>query len=186
MIITIGRQLAAGGREIGKCLAEKLSLKYYDRELIIEAGRQSGLNTSLFEQVDEKHDLFMYALGAKNPELFRIQADVIAQLAEADNCIFVGRCADYILRDRPNHISIFLSADLNDRIKHISRHEKCSARHAVDIIEKADRQRAEYYEFYTGKTWGMASSYDLCLNTSKFSTEEIVRLVCHAIDNRRK
>ena len=180
MIITIGRQLAAGGREIGKRLAEKLSLKYYDRELILEAGKHSGLNPQLFEQVDEQHNLFMYALGAKNPELFRIQADVIARLAEQDNCVFVGRCADYILRDKPNCLSIFLSADLDDRIKRISIAENCSAKQALEIIEKADRKRAEYYEFYTGKGWGKACSYDFCLNTTWFGVSEVVDLVSKA------
>ena len=154
MIITIGRQLAAGGREIGKHLAERLSLKYYDRELILEAGKQSGLNPQLFEQV--------------------------ARLAEQDNCVFVGRCADYILRDNPNCLSIFLSADLDDRIKRLSIRENCSAKQALEIIEKADRKRAEYYEFYTGKGWGKACSYDFCLNTTWFGVAEVVDLVSKA------
>ncbi len=177
MIINIGRQLAAGGRAIGRRLAEELHYIYYDKELLIEAAKQSGYSAALFEHADEEHDVFLCALGSQNAELFRMQAETIKQLAEQGNCIFIGRCADYILRDRKDCLNIFLTADKADRIARVQQVEGCSARQAEDKINKKEKRRAEYYNFYTGKEWGAAAGYDLCLNTSRLSDDTIVSII---------
>ncbi len=180
MIINIGRQLAAGGREIGRLVAQRLGLHYYDCELLTEAAKESGLNPALFKRADESHDLFLCALGSPNAEIFQFQSETIRHLAEAGDCLFIGRCADYVLRERTDCLNVFLTADLSDRVKRIMDSQHLTERQAEDMIAKTDRRRADYYNFYTGKTWGAAASYDLCINTSRLSVDEIVALICSA------
>lgn len=183
MIVNIGRQLAAGGRQVAKELARQLDLAYYDKELLFEAARRSGFNAELFERADETHNRFMYALGAGNPELFRILSEVIVSLASERGCVFVGRCADYVLRDRTDCLNVFLSADLPDRIRRLSGRLSLSERQAMELIEKTDRQRADYYNFYTRRQWGMASTYDVCINTSCVGVEGTARLLASLCEN---
>ncbi len=180
MIINIGRQLAAGGREIGRCVAERLGLQYYDCELLSEAAKESGLSAAIFRNADEAHDVFLCALGSRNADIFKLQSDTIKHLAEKGNCLFIGRCADYVLRERTDCLNIFLTADKSERVARVMRTQDLSERQAEDFVDKADRRRADYYNFYTGKTWGAAASYDLCINTSRLSIDEIVDVICSA------
>ena len=194
MIITIGRQLCSGGRDIGKKLSEKLGIAYYDRELIAIAAKESGLSEKLFEEADERthKGIAPGLLGTRFPFLgenmlayrvlsddtfFKIQSDVIRNLAEKNSCIFIGRCADYILRDRKDLLRIFLSANENDRISRIMELEKVSVEKARNILEHADKKRSTYYNYYTNKTWGSSAGYDLCLNTSLFGIDGTVTLI---------
>lgn len=177
MVINIGRQLASGGRQVGKQLAEQLHLAYYDKELLLEATRCSGFNAELFERADENHNRFTYALGGGNPELFHIQSQVISRLADERDCVFVGRCADFILRHRTDCLNVFLSANKNDRIWRLSNRLSISEKQAAEIIDRTDRQRSDYYNFYTNRRWGMASSYDICINTSSVGIEGAVGLI---------
>jgi len=191
-IITIGRQLGSGGKEIGKRLSEKLGIPCYDKELIQLASRESGLGKEFFEKMDEKssHGFFSNLFGFRsgyvgdnsgnylcNEALFKIQSDVIRLLAEKESCIFVGRCADYILRNHPNCIQIFITANMEDRILRLCQNENISEIEAKTLIEQTDRKRANYYSFYSNKTWGMASSYNICINSSVFSIEEICNII---------
>jgi len=185
--ITIGRQLGSGGRETGTVLANRMKAAFYDRELITLAAKESGLSPEVFEAVDEKASFSLRGglLGFRasimdgsytgnylhNEELFKIQSDVIRELAERQSCIFVGRCADYILRDHPQVLKVFICADLPDRIKRITTLYQLSTSKACDLIEKTDKKRAAYYNFYTGRLWGDPSSYHLCLNTSGLEIE---------------
>ena len=198
LIITIGRQLGSGGRHIGKQLAEQLNLSFYDKELINLASQESGLSKELFEQADEKkqNNLFGTWFGLRsslmvgdyqinsslcNESLFQIQSDVIRRLAEQQSCVFVGRCADYILRDNPRCFNIFISADPDDRIRRVSEMMQVSQEGAKEISEKSkelirqtDKKRAEYYNYYTNKEWGAAKSYHLCINSSLLGEAETV------------
>ncbi|MDR1719500.1 MAG: cytidylate kinase-like family protein [Dysgonamonadaceae bacterium] len=193
-IITIGRQLGSGGRTIGKMLAQQLEIPCYDRELIQMASQSSGLGKEFFEQADEKtkFHLFGNLLGwfsnpasyegylnnsLRNESLFQIQSDVIRNLASQHSCIFVGRCADYILRDFPHCVRVFVAADIADRIRRLTERESISADKAKEIIERTDRQRASYYNYYSNKTWGMATSYDLCINTSLLGLDSSVDFI---------
>ena len=192
-IITIGRQLGSGGRQIGEKLASRLGISFYDKELIRIASQESGLGKEFFEQVDEKtsHSLFsgiigMYgSLGGENyscnylsnETLFKIQSDVIRELAEQKSAVFVGRCADYVLKDYPRSLNVFISADMNDRIKRISEIQQVPEKKAKDIIEKTDRKRAEYYNYYSNKVWGTAGSYHLCINSSVLGIDETVTFI---------
>lgn len=186
-IITIGRQLGSGGRQIGKLLSKKLDIPYYDKELITLASKQSGLVKEVFEEADEKKRFTLTGglLGIKipildegfsnnylwNETLFKIQSDVIRNLAGEKSSIFVGRCADYILRDHPCSLNIFISAERNDRINRVEKYYEVNEKKAVEMIEKTDKKRAGYYNYYSNKQWGAAESYHLCINSSLLGIE---------------
>ncbi|GHV44877.1 cytidylate kinase [Bacteroidia bacterium] len=193
-VINIGRQLGSGGREIGTKLAEKLGISYYDKELITIAARESGIGKEFFEKADEvgifnlagsiwglnggnfnhyQSSNFLY-----NESLFKIQSDVIKGLAAKDNCVFVGRCADYVLRADSRCLNVFITANLECRIRRIARtYEMISEDKAKELIQKTDKKRAAYYNYYTNKEWGAASSYHLCLNTSTIGAEKTVDFI---------
>ncbi len=194
-IISIGRQYGSGGRLIGEKIAEKLNFSYYDKELINIASKESGLGKEFFEQADEKksHTLFGGFLGLRtsfmpedflynylsNETLFKIQSDIIRELAAKQNCVFVGRCADYILRENPNIMNVFITADVKDREHRIlERMPELSADKAKDMLEKTDKKRSGYYNYYTEKIWGMADSYHLCINSSLLDLDRTVDYLC--------
>ena len=205
MIITIGRQLGSGGREIGKKLAEALNFAYYDKELLEITAKESGLNRNLFEQADESaqkgittglfgmrfpllSDVLTYG-GISHEMLFQIQSDVIRKLAEKQSCVFIGRCADYILRDRIDCLSVFLCANEEDRVKRIiAYHEKknMTVEKARDLMEQVDKKRSTFYNYYSNKTWGVAATYDVCLNSSVFGVDGVVSLLKAIAEKRSK
>ncbi|MDR0682848.1 MAG: cytidylate kinase-like family protein [Dysgonamonadaceae bacterium] len=190
--VTIGRQLGSGGKQIGERLSQKLNIPCYDKELIQIASRESGLGKEFFEKADEKntHSFFGNFWGFHsgymgdnlgnylcNETLFKIQSDVIKELAEKKSCIFVGRCADYILRDHPSCLKIFITANTEERIRRISQNENISEKEAAILIEQTDKKRAAYYNYYSNKEWGKATSYDLCINSSVFGIDVVVLLI---------
>lgn len=199
-VITIGRQLGSGGREIGQKLSARLGIAFYDKELIRIASQESGLKEEFFERVDEqKHfSLFPGILGLRtamtddffsnyylsNESLFRIQSDVMRRLAGEGPCIFVGRCADYVMKDERNCLNIFINADMADRIRRISLSHRISDSKARDLIERTDKGRSSYYNYFSGKTWGAAESYHLCINSSLLGIDESVRLLSHVAESR--
>ncbi len=186
-VINIGRQLGSGGRLIGESLAQQLGISFYDRELIRIASQESGLEKEFFERADEKSrfSLFGDFLGwfsnpahegylnnyLRNESLFQIQSDVIRRLAGENSCIFVGRCADYILRDHPDCVNVFVTADLADRIRRVSEEQQITEEKAREVIDQTDKQRAGYYNYYSNKIWGLATSYHLCVNSSVLGIE---------------
>lgn len=184
MIINIGRELAAGGRAVGQALSKVLSLSYYDKELLFEAAKASNFDAGLFAQADEVCNPYIYALGGANPDLFQIQSQVIQKLAAEGDCIFVGRCADYILRDRKDCLNIFLSCNKEERVKRLEERLSISVKHAEELIEKTDKKRSAYYNFYTNRKWGEAGNYDLCINTTSIdldTTVQIIRNLCETL-----
>ena len=192
-IITIGRQLGSGGRLIGEKLATRLGIPFYDKELILIASQESGLGKEFFEQVDEKTSYSLIggifgaigSLGDGNyssnylsgETLFKIQSDVIRELAAKQSAVFVGRCADYILKDNPRCLNIFISADIADRIKRIAEIQQVPEKKARDIVEKTDKKRAGYYNYYSNKVWGAAESYHLCVNSSVLGIDNTVSFI---------
>ena len=198
LIITIGRQLGSGGRQIGRQLAEQLNIAFYDKELINIAAQKSGLSKEIFEQADEKkkhsllgsrfdlHANFMsgdYQVNSClcDESLFQIQSDVIRSLSEQQSCVFVGRCADYILREHPCCLNIFFSADMEDRMQNVSGMMQLSPEKAKEFIRQTDKNRAAYYNYYTNKKWGVAKSYHLCLNSSLLGASETIAYIIHFI-----
>lgn len=194
-IITIGRQFGSAGREIGFKLAERLGIKCYDDELLKEAAKSSGLCEQIFESHDEKptqsflYSLVMdtYSLGYNNSgfvdmplsqKVFLAQFDAIKKIADRESCIIVGRCADYALADYKNVISVFISADMDSRVERIKERKNIAKNaDAVDIINKTDKKRASYYNYYTSKKWGDAKSYDICINSSLFGVDGTVDIL---------
>lgn len=184
LVITIGRQLGSGGRSVGELIARRLDVQLYDKQLINLAAEQSGLCPELFEKADEKESKGMLPTligylrspfvgddGAvdnmlSNDALFKIQSDVIREVAARESCVFVGRCADYILRDDPRRVSVFISADRSDRIERLCRDRGIAPAEAEALMERADSRRAAYYNYYTPWTWGEAATYELCLDSS--------------------
>ena len=183
-VVNIGRQLGSGGREIGEKLAARLGIDFYDKELINLASDESGLCREFFEMAVEMasqgiigglfgmrfpfiSDGAMPATNClSNDALFKVQSDVIRRLAAEKSCLFVGRCADYILRDHPRCVNVFISSTTEDRIIRLCRLHSVSESTAEEMIRKADKKRSEYYNYYSFKTWGAAATYHLCVDSS--------------------
>ena len=194
-IITIGRQFGSGGREIGRQLSRLMNINYYDKELIQEAAKESGIDPHYFEKADETtptglyHAMlgfssFNYEGALCNENIFKLQADVIQNIARKHSCVIVGRCADYILRENPRCISVFIHAAMNDRIARIQKNEFLSEKEAMEKAMKIDKRRAGYYNFYSDKEWGVSSSYDLSVNSSILGSEETARLIRDFVEKR--
>ncbi|WP_418840599.1 AAA family ATPase [Roseburia inulinivorans] len=194
-IYTIGREFGSGGREVGEKLAAKLGIKLYDKELLQQAAKDSGFCEEIFENHDEKPtNSFLYSLVMDtysvsgysaapfldmplNHKVFLAQFETIKKIAEKESCVIVGRCADYALSDTPDCINIFIHADLDVRIKNVSRNLNITENKARDIINKTDKQRASYYNYYTSKKWGDSKSYNLSLDAGKLGTDNCVEMI---------
>jgi cytidylate kinase len=199
-VITIGRQLGSGGRIIGEKLAIQLGISFYDKELIQIASQKSGLGKEYFEKADEKKHYSVFGglfdlrgvlaeepfsnYYLNNETLFKIQSDVIRELAEKGSCLFVGRCADYVLKEYPRCLNIFICAGMNDRIRRIAELQKMTDEKARDYIEKADKKRAGYYNYFSNKEWGVAETYHLCVNSSILGIEETVDFIHQFVAKR--
>ena len=199
-VINIGRQLGSGGRQIGEKLAAEFGIAFYDKELIQLASKESGLGKEFFEDADEKksHSIIGGLLGFRtnitnevyvnnylsNETFFKIQSDIIRELAEQKSCVFVGRCADYILRDHPRCINLFITADTDDRIRRVAHDQSLTLEKAQEKIEKMDKKRAEYYNYFSNKTWGVAGSYDLCINSSVLGIDETVAFIRKFVEQK--
>lgn len=191
-VINIGRSLGSGGRAIGHILAKEFGIAYYDREILNLAAQESGFCTEVFERNDEKNR-FLRTLGniipfigagttyynneLSNENLFRIQSEAIRKAAADHSCIFIGRCADYVLRNNPRCVNVFIAADMDDRIANVMKWNECSKEKAREIIEKGDSERADFYNFYSSGTWGAADTYHLCINSSVLGIEKTAEFI---------
>ncbi len=201
-IITISRQYGSGGHEVGERLAEKLGIPLLDKELIAMAAKQSGLSEEVFERADEKasssllYSMVMgnYTLGSRitgvnempiNDKLFILQSDIIKKAAAEGPCVVVGRCGDYILRDFENVFHVFVHANKDARIKRIVSKGLCEESKAKDFITKRDKQRSNYYNFYSNKRWDDLSNYHMTIDSSKFSIDEIVDIIIAAVECKK-
>lgn len=193
-VITIGREFGSGGREFGRRLAEELGFEYYDKEIVTEISKHTKLSEEYVQQIVEHtpHRLYPITVGhsmshienysfSQAQAVFQAQTEILKELAEKSNCVIVGRCADYILKDY-NPFNIFVYADLDSRVK------RCIERRTEEEpilpekklrrkIKKIDRHRARYYSFYTGSKWGDKSNYDLCINSTDTPITRIVPIV---------
>lgn len=190
-VITIARQYGSGGRTVGEMLAKDLGIHYYDKELMKLASEDSGINEALFVKADEKVKntlLFRVAKNAYNGELippesedfvsndnlFNYQAKIIKQLAEEESCVIMGRCADYILRDYENVLSVFVHAPKDFCMEQAAKKLSMSAKEIEKYIMRTDKRRADYYKYHTGREWTDARNYDLCLDSSKLGFDRCV------------
>lgn len=197
IIITVGRQIGSGGLSVASFIAKKLDVEVYDRNLLMLAAKESGISQEIFADKDEKPatmSRFAQFLGIRSSvytsaqaftepgaltddELFTLQGKVIKTIAAKGSGVFVGRCADYVLRNEPGLFSVFVTADMEDRIARIMEREKISADAARKYIENGQRKRSYYYNYYTFKKWGDSTSYDLCINSSRYGLETTADII---------
>lgn len=202
-VITIGRQYGSAGRQIGRVLAEELGIKCYDKELLDRAAKDSGMCQELFENHDEKPtNSFLYSLVMDtysfgysssafsdmpiNQKVFLAQFETIKKIASEGPCIMIGRCADYALADFDNCLSVFIHASLETRIRRIAKLYDLTDAKAKDKIQKADKKRSSYYNYYTSKKWGDVDSYDLSIDSGKMGIDGTIELILKAIQQKEK
>ncbi len=189
-VVAISRQYGSGGHRIGKLLAQQLGISFYDKELIAKTAKESGLAEHIIDYFDEMptHSLLFslamdayplsYAEVPINQKIYQAQIDAVRTIADEGSCVIIGRCADSILRDRSNVISVFIHADTDTRIAAVAEREDKSLDEAKELVSKTDKKRASFYNFYSvGKKWGEAASNDLTINTAKLGTEKSVALL---------
>ncbi|MBO4943878.1 MAG: cytidylate kinase-like family protein [Muribaculaceae bacterium] len=202
LVITVGRQFGSGGRELGKLLADTFGMKYYDKELLADAARRAGLDPRFFEKSDERVPSFLDGLFAfshgmspmsmyvgstsiSDDSIYRAQSDFIEELAQRESCVIVGRTADYVLRDHPRVVSVFVHAPAEVCGRRImSREPSLTLEKAIAKHHKINKLRSNYYNFYTDKEWGQAGSYDLTIDTSKLPMDAVVGVIRAYIEAR--
>ena len=199
IIICVGRQLGSGGHDIARMLAADFNAKYYDQELLNLAAKESGFSEKFFEANDEQRGIFrslfhlhashvsdnnLYQNNFSQESLFKFQSDAIEKAANEGSCVFVGRCADYVLRNRDNVVNIFISASKRFRIEQIMAKQKLDFSAARKFIQQREGKRAAYYNYYTGKKWGAAESYDLCIDASILGLQATEKLIADFIRKR--
>ena len=201
VVITIGRQFGSGGRYVGRLLAEKLGVPFYDKELLSEAAKNSGICEEIFEEHDEKPTrslLFSLGTGMQhhmgtgnfymdmplNHKIFLAQFDAIRRIAGEGSCVIVGRCADYVLRENPDAVSIFVKGDMESKIARAVKYYGIEEDKAEERIRKADKQRASYYNYYATATWGDVDNYDLVVDTGVLGVEGAVELIAKFLELR--
>ncbi len=193
--ITIARQYGSGGREIGELVAKSLNIPIYDKELITEAASKENLNEEVLRNADESATnslLYTVAMGSNslgaamhfgykmplNDKLFLLQSDVIRECAKKRSGVYIGRCADYVLRDEPSLLRIFVYGDIEHREARVrQRHPELKSSQIINVIEKTDKRRSTYYNFYTGNKWGHFGNYDLLVNSSTLGIEGTAKLI---------
>jgi len=201
IVITIAREYGSGGRTIGQMLAEELQIPFYDRDLLKMASDDSGISEELFAKADENlKNTLLFKVAKKNyngelisPEsddftsnnnLFNYQAKIIKELADEQACVIVGRCADYILKDYDNVLSVFIHAPEDFCLEQAAKKNSMGLKELEKFIAKTDKRRAEYYKYYTGREWTDARNYDLCLDSSKLGFERCVEEIKRYIEVR--
>ena len=207
-IINIGRQLGSGGRLIGRILAKEFGISYFDKEILTLAAKESGFCEEIFQRNDEKKGFFSSMFGSVLPvfgsmegdlygnpmlfysnqvsdeNLFRIQSDAIRKAASEKSCIFIGRCADYVLRDFPRCVNVFVAANEDDRIKRIMKLAKVDEKEAEKMMIQGDSKRADFYNFYSSGEWGAANTYHLCINSSVLGIEGTAMFIKEFVEKK--
>lgn len=197
-VITFARQFGSGGHEVAKTTAEILGIPFYDKELIAIAAKESGLSEHLFDGLDEKPtNSFLYSLvmgvqsGAStycrygdvtgSDNIFRIQAQVIRQIADKEPCVIVGRCADYILQEYENLVSVFVHANIEQRIERIMKRYDLKEKNAEDYINRTDKRRNSFYNFYTNRVWGSVDNYNLAIDTAQIGIKNAAEIIAEYV-----
>ena len=192
-VITIARSYGSGGRNLGRLLAKVLGYEYYDREILRIASDESGISEELFRQADEKQRIPLFRIAREvytgevippdsdnfvsNENLFRYQAKVMLGLAQNESCVMIGRCADFILRDRPNVLRVFIHAPEEVRVRRVMQRHNLSEAEARRHMRQVDKRRADYYRAFTGSDWRDAGHYDICFDSDHMGEEKIIRFI---------
>lgn len=199
LIIVVGRQFGSGGRRLGTALAREFGLEYYDKEVLSEAASQFGYTPDVFARYDEKRPSALRSLlsntfgiaeaydtsSLSSESIYNIQSQVIRKLASRSGCVFVGRSADYILRDHPHLVSIFLHAPVEKRVEAIiKRGDANSPERGEELARRFDRKREDFYNYFTGRAWGRSDNYHLSLDASLLDDDGVVRVIRAFIESR--
>lgn len=192
IIITISRQYGSAGRIIGQRLAAELDISFYDREFLEDITKKLGVSSDFFKEDNRGEDgmynvsrtrlnpLFTVTSLSVNLEVYESAASLIRSIARRESAVIVGRCADYVLKDEKNVLSLFLYAEKQDRIRRGIELYHIDAKHAQETMERFDRKRARFYEYYTDRKWGALSNYDMMINTSRMGIDQCVRFLATA------
>lgn len=196
-IITIGRQFGSGGKEVGIRVAKELGIPFYDKELLQEAAKKSGLCEKIFESFDERPKSLLYSIAmdaypfgiggvgdSLEQQVYLATFETIRHLAEQGPCVMIGRCADYALSENENLLSLFLYAPMDARVERVARRQNLSPEKAKSLIQKTDKRRASYYEYYASRKWGAVDSYDFCLNTQALGLGGTVELIRAMVEHK--
>jgi len=198
-VITIGRQFGSGGKEIGIRVAKELGIPFYDKELIQEAAKKSGLNEKIFESFDERPKSLLYSVamgshlfalsgnGADNSleqQVYLATFETIRRVADEGPCVIIGRCADYALEEHPNCLQLFIYAPMEARLERVAQRQNLTPEKARQLIIKTDKRRAAYYEYYSARRWGAAENYDFCLNSNYLGIGRTVELIQTMVAHR--
>ncbi len=190
IVITIAREYGSGGRYIGRLIADKLGIKFYDKEFIAEIAKETGLAEEYIENQEQKREVLAglnngYYVGLDNSdELFIKEAELIKKVANKESCVIIGRCADFILRDRNNVIKVFVYANQEDKIKRAVEIYELDKAKAEKEIKRIDKLRANHYKHYTEKKWNDHSNYDICINSDTLGVEKSADLICEMVQNK--
>jgi len=192
--ICIGRKFCSGGRNIAALVAQELGIKVYDRDLLRKAAQNAGFSEKFFEEADEEktrkglRSLFMSRFNSSNgfssnylsnESIFNMQSDAIRKIHESEDCVFIGRCADYVLRESDRQLNVFIAADMDDRVARVCRHagDDMTPSKALSLIEDIDRKRSSYYNYFSGRTWGDTAVYDICLNSTTLGYDKCADII---------
>jgi cytidylate kinase len=193
IVVTIGREYGSGGHEIGEKLAKELGFSFYDKELLKIVSEKSGIQEQVLQKADEVTSNPLFAPyyppsidpGSLNDRLFKMQSDLIREKADAENCVIVGRCANYVLEDRENVIRVFIYADIEKRINRImSRHGIADRDVAIKLIKKTDKNRRSYYQFYSEMKWGRTEGQDIMINSGLLGIDGTVALLKTLVEKK--
>ncbi|MBC8529105.1 cytidylate kinase-like family protein [Christensenellaceae bacterium NSJ-44] len=188
-VITLAREFGSGGRLIGKRLSELLQIPFYDREVIVEAARKTGLSEDYISEAEQKKSHFIYNLSFSpenlplSDQVFLAQAEVIRAAAQQGPCVIVGRCADDILREYPGRVSVFIHAPLEQRVRRAREVYHVEAADVKSDVLRRDKQRAAYYNYFTNARWGQLKNYDMALDSS-VGIEQAAQLICQLVKFR--
>ena len=189
-IITISREYGSGGRYIGRLVADKLGIKFYDKDLVNKLSEKTGLSTEYIENNEQKRNVldslnkgYYYNL-TNSDELFVEEADLIKELANNESCVIIGRCSDFILKDNKDVINIFVYSTMDNKINRAVERYGLNKKLAEKEIKKIDKLRSNHYKHYTGKTWGNSENYDLCINSDTFGVEKAADMICEIVINK--
>lgn len=198
--ICIGRKFCSGGRNVAALVAERLSIKMYDKDLLKKASQNTGFSERFFDEADEEKTrtglraLFFSHLGSNglsgnylsNESIFKMQSEAIRHIHEYEDCVFIGRCSDYVLRESDRMLNVFIAATTDDRINRICRHadDSMTQAKALSLIEEIDRKRASYYNYFTGRTWGDPANYDICLNSTVLGYDKCADMIVELAKER--
>jgi putative MATE family efflux protein len=190
VIITIAREYGSGGRYVGRLIADKLGIKLYDKDFIMKVAEETGLSEEYIEENEQKRNALAslnsgYYFGLSNAdELFVKESELIEQVARTETCVIVGRCADFILKDKPNVIKVFIYSDEKSKIERATKYYQMDAKKAEKEITRIDKLRANHYKYYTSKDWKDIGNYDICLNSDTLGVEKTADMICEMVKEK--